>query len=65
MTTCLGATEPHQGVGVSLVMELVLTFLLVTVVLGTATQYRVVGPNAALAAGSTIALCALLALYKR
>ncbi|HEV8403533.1 MAG TPA: aquaporin, partial [Candidatus Limnocylindrales bacterium] len=37
-------------------------WLLVTVILGTADRYRVVGPDAALAVGATIALCGLIAL---
>ena len=42
-------------------MEAVLTFLLVTVILGTATNHRLTGPNAALAVGGTIALLGLFA----
>lgn len=40
----------------SLVMEIVLTAILVTVILHTATGYRSIGHNAALAVGSTVAL---------
>ncbi len=57
----LGATFPHHGTIEALVMEVVLTFLLVTVILGTATNHRLTGPNAALAVGGTIALLALIA----
>jgi aquaporin Z len=57
----LGATRPHFGTGPSLVMEAVLTWLLVTVILGTATRHRVVGANAAVAVGATVALCGLFA----
>ena len=39
-----------------MVMEMILTFLLVTIILGTAHDRKVVGPNAALAVGFTIAL---------
>jgi aquaporin Z len=46
----------------AVVLETILTFLLVTVILGTADRFRVVGPNAALAVGATIALCGLIAL---
>ena len=42
-------------------MEVALSWLLVTVILGTATRHRVVGPNAAIAAGATVALCGLFA----
>ena len=42
-------------------METVLTCLLILVILGTATRYSLVGPNAALAVGATIALCGLFA----
>jgi aquaporin Z len=55
----LGQTRPTHGDLVGLVVEAVLTWLLVTVVLGTADRYRSVGPNAALAVGATIALCGL------
>ena len=57
----LGATIPHHGVGASLIMEVVLTFLLLTVILGTATNHKLVGHNAALAVGGTIALTGLFA----
>jgi aquaporin Z len=57
----LGATIPHFGTGTSLIMETVLTFLLITVVLGTATNHMLVGHNAALAVGGTIALAGLFA----
>ncbi|MDQ6833122.1 MAG: aquaporin [Chloroflexota bacterium] len=58
----LGANQPNHGVGVSLVMEIVLTLLLITVILGTATRHQLIGPNAAIAVGGTIALCGLFAL---
>ena len=45
----------------SLVMEIVLTAILVTVILHTATGYRSIGHNAALAVGSTVALLGLFA----
>ncbi len=45
----------------SLIMEVVLTAILVTVILHTATGYRSIGHNAALAVGSTVALLGLFA----
>jgi aquaporin Z len=45
----------------SLVMEIVLTAILVSVILNTATGYRSIGHNAALAVGSTVALLGLFA----
>ncbi len=57
----LGATLPHLGARVSLVMEIVLTFLLITVILGTASNHKLVGHVAALAVGGTIALDGLFA----
>jgi aquaporin Z len=45
----------------SLVMETVLTAILVTVILHTATGYRSIGHNAALAVGATVALDGLFA----
>jgi aquaporin Z len=57
----MGATLPHHGIVPSLVLETVLTFLLVTVILATAANAKVVGPNAALAVGATVALDGLFA----
>lgn len=59
----LGATLPNPRTGdlAALVMEFVLTCLLVTVILGTAHDDRLVGHNAALAVGATIALDGLFA----
>ena len=57
----LGATLAHGGSATSLVMEIVLTAILVTIILGTAFEHRVVGHNAALAVGGTIALLGLFA----
>ena len=37
-------------------MEIILTVLLVSIILGTASDRKIVGPNAALAVGATIAL---------
>jgi aquaporin Z len=45
----------------SFVMEMVLTAILVTIILNTATGYRSIGHNAALAVGSTVALLGLFA----
>lgn len=57
----LGATLPHGGAVRSLVMEALLTWLLVTVILGTAEGHKLVGHNAALASGAYIALAGLFA----
>jgi aquaporin Z len=59
----LGATLPAPNLNpfVAVVMEIVLTCLLVTVILGTAHATRLVGHNAALAVGATIALAGLFA----
>jgi aquaporin Z len=57
----VGATLPHDGILASLVMECLLTFLLVTVILATAANAKLVGHNAGLAVGGTIALCGLFA----
>jgi aquaporin Z len=45
----------------SLVMEMVLTAILVSVILNTATGHRSIGHNAAIAVGSTVALLGLFA----
>ncbi len=57
----LGATEPHHGTAAALALETVLTWLLVLVILGTATRHQLIGPHAAVAVGGTIALCGLFA----
>lgn len=59
----LGATTPTAGFSplVALAMETALTCLLVMVILGTAHDTRLVGHNAAIAVGATIALCGLFA----
>lgn len=57
----LGATEAKHGALPAFVMEIALTWLLLTVILGTASRFSLVGPNAALAVGGTIALCGLFA----
>ena len=43
-------------------VETVLSLVLLVVILGTADRFRVVGPNAALAVGATIAACGLIGL---
>lgn len=56
----LGATEPHHGVANALVMESLLSLILYCVILGTATRYSLVGPDAAIAVGAAIVLCGLV-----
>jgi MIP family channel proteins len=60
-TADLGTTFPHHGVGASLVMEIILTSILISVILGTATRKGTIGTQAAIAVGGTIALCGLFA----
>lgn len=60
--TSAAVSSPHlvdarAAVGI----EAVLTFLLVSVILGTADRARIVGPEAAIAVGATIAACGLVA----
>jgi MIP family channel proteins len=57
-----GISTPHISSASALGFEAVLTLLLVTVILGTADRHRIVGTEAALAVGATIALCGLVAL---
>ena len=57
-----GVSTPHIPSAAALGFEVVLTLLLVTVILGTADRHRIVGTEAALAVGATIALCGLVAL---
>jgi aquaporin Z len=56
-----GVSTPHVADGTALSLEVVLTLLLVAVILGTADRHRIVGPDAALAVGATIALAGLIA----
>ncbi len=56
----LGATLPKLGEGPAFVMEIILTCLLVLVIIGTATGSRLVGQNAGIAVGVTIALCGII-----
>ena len=56
----LGSTIPCGSFGTSFIMELVLTCVLMSVILGTATQHRLIGPNAAVAVGATIIACGIL-----
>jgi MIP family channel proteins len=57
-----GVSTPHVSTGSALGFEVLLTLLLVSVILGTADRHRIVGTEAALAVGATIALCGLIAL---
>lgn len=57
----LGETRPQHSALSAFIMEIVLTFLLLTVILATATNHKLVGHNAALAVGATIALDGLFA----
>jgi aquaporin Z len=57
----VGSNRAEHGIGTALAMEILLTWLLVMVILGTACEKGLVGPNAALAVGATIALCGLFA----
>jgi len=57
----LGATLPQMGTRAALAAEIVTTMALVLVALGTATRHRVLGAQAAIAAGGTIAACTLVA----
>ena len=59
----LGATLPGPGISAwrALVIEIILTFGLVTVILGTASGARNIGHNAAIAVGGYIALAGLWA----
>ncbi|HEY7826838.1 MAG TPA: aquaporin [Candidatus Limnocylindrales bacterium] len=57
-----GISTPHIAAATAVGLEAMFTLLLVTVVLGTADRARIVGPDAALAVGATIALCGLIGL---
>ena len=57
-----GVSTPHVAPSTAVVIEAILTMLLVTVILGTTDRARIVGPDAAIAVGATIAACGLIAL---
>jgi aquaporin Z len=57
-----GVSAPNIDPATALVLEIILTTILVTVILGTADRYQLIGPSAAIAVGATIALCGLIAL---
>lgn len=57
----LGATLPQHSALVALALEVLLTLTLVTVILGTSNQHRMIGPNAAIAVGATIIACNIFA----
>ena len=58
-----GVTSPKLvDAPTAVALEAILTGVLITVIIGTADRFRVVGPNAALAVGGTIALAGLIAL---
>ena len=52
----VGSTVPHVDLYQALAIEVLLSWLLVSVILGTADRYQLIGPNAALAVGGTIIL---------
>ncbi|MBV8171688.1 MAG: aquaporin [Candidatus Eremiobacteraeota bacterium] len=58
-----GITKPGPGIsdGVALGIELILSLLLLSVILGTAEEAKLTGPNAGLAVGATIALAVCFA----
>jgi len=57
----LGATHPKAPLLQAFLFEAILTCLLVSIVLGTATRHRSIGPNAAIASGGVVALVSLFA----
>ncbi len=57
-----GVSTPHVPTATAVVLEAILTAILAIVILGTADRYRLIGTDAAIAVGATIALCGLVAL---
>jgi aquaporin Z len=57
----IGSTLPAVATGRAFGIEVVLTSLLLLVIVGTSTKSHIIGPDAALAVGGTIALCGLVA----
>jgi aquaporin Z len=61
-TASAGVSVPHVDLWIAFAIEIFLSMLLVIVILGTADRSQIVGPNAAIAVGATIALSGLIAL---
>lgn len=57
----LGATVPATSIGGAVVMEVIATFVLVSVILGVVRQGAAADPYAGLAIGTTVVVCALFA----
>jgi aquaporin Z len=57
-----GTTYPHGGSGQSFAVEILLTTMLVVVILHAAKEHRLLGPDAALPTGATIAAAGLVGL---
>lgn len=57
-----GVSTPHVPALTAVAIEIFLTAVLLSVILGTADRAHLMGPNAALAVGATIILCGLIAL---
>jgi MIP family channel proteins len=57
----LGTSTPHYDLPVAFTVELMVSCILISVILGTATKHKTMGPEAAVAVGGTIALCGLFA----
>jgi aquaporin Z len=55
----VGSNQLHTTVAKGVVIEVMLAWLLILIVLNTATRQRVIGAEAAIAVGATIALCGL------
>lgn len=54
-------TEPNLDVTPAFIMEVALTFMLASVVLGTAIRVKKIGPHLALASGITVMACVMFA----
>jgi len=57
----IGTTQTELSDGKTIVLEAILTVILMTVILNTASRHSLIGADAAIAVGATIALCGLLA----
>lgn len=56
-----GETLPHIDAGTAIGVELMLSMVLYWVIIGTANKAKIIGPDAAIAVGATVALCGLIA----
>jgi aquaporin Z len=56
----LGAPTPHISQYQAFIVEIILTFFLMSVIIGSSLGSKIVGPNAGIAVGATVAMCQIV-----